>query len=48
MTLAQIAEKPMTVRTEETINSLADSRHGRPRLILPEWPFAGHVFSPSE
>jgi hypothetical protein len=26
MTLAQIAEKPMTVATEEAISSLADSR----------------------
>jgi hypothetical protein len=27
MTLAQIAEKPITVTTDETISSLADSRH---------------------
>ena len=29
MTLAQIAEKPITVTTEETISSFADSRQGR-------------------
>ena len=29
MTLAQIAEKPMTVTTEEAISSFADSRQGR-------------------
>ena len=28
MTLAQIAEKPITVATEEAISSLADSRQG--------------------
>jgi hypothetical protein len=28
MTLAQTAEKPMTVATEEAISSFADSRHG--------------------
>ena len=27
-TLAQIAEKPMTVTTDDTISSLADSRQG--------------------
>jgi hypothetical protein len=29
MTLAQIAEKPMTVATDETISSFADIRQGR-------------------
>ena len=29
MTLAQIAEKPITVATEEAISNLADSRQGR-------------------
>jgi hypothetical protein len=29
MTLAQIAEKPMTVTTEEAISNFADSRQGR-------------------
>ena len=29
-TLAQTAEKPMTVATEEAISNFADSRHGRP------------------
>jgi hypothetical protein len=29
MTLAQIAEKPITVTTEEAISNFADSRHGR-------------------
>jgi hypothetical protein len=28
-TLAQIAEKPMTVTTEDAISNLADSRQGR-------------------
>jgi hypothetical protein len=28
MTLAQIAEKPITVTTDDTISNLADSRHG--------------------
>jgi hypothetical protein len=28
MTLAQTAEKPMTVATEEAISNFADSRHG--------------------
>jgi hypothetical protein len=37
MTLAQIAEKPMTVTTEEAISNFADNRHGRlaPRLRRP-------------
>ena len=38
MTLAQIAEKPITVATDEAISSFADSRQ-RP---------LGHVFAPSE
>jgi hypothetical protein len=29
MTLAQIAEKPITVTTEEAISNFADSRQGR-------------------
>jgi hypothetical protein len=29
MTLAQIAEKPITVATDEAINSFADTRRGR-------------------
>ena len=29
MTLAQIAEKPITVATEEAISNFADSRQGR-------------------
>jgi hypothetical protein len=29
MTLAQIAEKPITVATEDAISNFADSRHGR-------------------
>jgi hypothetical protein len=29
MTLAQIAEKPITVATDETISSFADTRQGR-------------------
>ena len=29
MTLAQIAEKPITVTTDEAISSFADSRQGR-------------------
>src|ERR1700681_958106 len=33
-TLAQIAEKPMTVTTEETISNFADSRHGRLATLL--------------
>jgi hypothetical protein len=28
MTLAQIAEKPITVATDDTISNFADSRHG--------------------
>jgi hypothetical protein len=34
MTLAQTAEKPITVATEEAISNLADSRHG-----FPSWRF---------
>jgi hypothetical protein len=34
MTLAQIAEKPMTVATEEAISSFADIRHGLSAPIL--------------
>jgi hypothetical protein len=33
-TLAQIAEKPMTVITEEAISNFADSRHGRLATFL--------------
>jgi hypothetical protein len=33
-TLAQIAEKPITVTTEETISNFADSRHGRLATFL--------------
>jgi hypothetical protein len=33
-TLAQTAEKPRTVATEEAISSFADSRHG-----FPSWRF---------
>ena len=34
MTLAQIAEKPITVTTDETISSFADSRQGRLAVSL--------------
>jgi hypothetical protein len=34
MTLAQIAEKPITVTTDEAIKSFADSRQGRLALSL--------------
>ena len=35
MTLAQIAEKPITVTTEEAISNFADSRQGRlPVFVL--------------
>ena len=34
MTLAQIAEKPSTVTTEEAISNFADSRHGRLAVLL--------------
>ncbi|MGB6254629.1 MAG: hypothetical protein WBF62_15390, partial [Bradyrhizobium sp.] len=34
MTLVQIAEKPSTVTTEETISSFADSRQGRLAVSL--------------
>jgi hypothetical protein len=33
MTLAQMAEKPITVTTDEMISSLADTRQGR--LVTP-------------
>jgi hypothetical protein len=33
MTLAQIAEKPITVTTDETISNFADTRQGR--LVTP-------------
>jgi hypothetical protein len=34
MTLAQIAEKPITVTTDEAIKSFADSRQGRLAMFL--------------
>jgi hypothetical protein len=34
ITLAQIAEKPITVMTEEAISSFADSRHGLSAPLL--------------
>jgi hypothetical protein len=34
MTLAQIAEKPMTVTTDEAISNFADSRQGRLATLL--------------
>ena len=35
MTLAQIAEKPITVAIDDTINSFADNRQGRrPEFFL--------------
>jgi hypothetical protein len=39
MTLAQIAEKPITVATVEATRSLADSRHRRRLALLPNKPF---------
>jgi hypothetical protein len=35
ITLAQIAEKPITVAIEEAISSFADSRHGFPFWRFP-------------
>ena len=34
MTLAQIAEKPMTVATDDAISNFADSRRGRLAMLL--------------
>ena len=34
MTLAQIAEKPITVTTDDAISNFADSRHGRLAMFL--------------
>jgi hypothetical protein len=38
MTLAQMAEKPITVATEKAISSFADNRHGRsaPFVLRPD------------
>ena len=38
MTLAQIAEKPITVTTDEAISSFADSRQGRSGHALRRRP----------
>jgi hypothetical protein len=35
MTLAQIAEKPITVATDEAISSFADIRHGGLPVLVP-------------
>jgi hypothetical protein len=39
MTLAQIAEKPITVAIVEATMSLADSRHRRRPALFPNKPF---------
>ena len=47
MTLAQIAENPITVAIDDTINSFADSRQGRRPEFSGTSP-SGHVALPSE
>jgi hypothetical protein len=46
MTLAQTAEKPITVTTDDTISNLADSRQGRlaPLLRRPNGILCSRTF----
>jgi hypothetical protein len=44
MTLAQIAEKPITVATDEAISSFADSRHGLRAGSVPAKPVSAACF----
>src|SRR5882757_6082975 len=44
MTLAQIVEKPITVATDETISSFADSRHGLRAGSFPAKPVPAACF----
>jgi hypothetical protein len=44
MTLAQIAENPITVAIDDAINSFADNRQGRRPESVPDQPFPAEFF----